>query len=265
VKRGRETVDATVAGMQAIAESSEQITEIITVITEIAEQTNLLSLNAAIEAARAGAHGKGFSLVADEVSKLAQRSSEAAKEIGQLLKTSTARVMDGARLSDQSRQSLEKIAKSSEDNANAIREIMMASDNLFKGAEGVNKMMKALNTLAEEIAANAGKQGERRQAAQNALKQLVEQANKISYLVADAEKSATDISGMMNQVMARTRRMTSMTDMQGQRSQKLIEISEASSQAAQQTVEGAGMVVEITNELQNLSSELTDQVEQFKV
>jgi methyl-accepting chemotaxis protein len=265
VSLGRQSVEATVAGMHAIAESSEQISEIITVITEIAEQTNLLSLNAAIEAARAGAHGKGFAVVADEVGKLAQRSSEAAKEITQLIKTSTAKVVEGTRLSDQSRQALEKIAHSGQTNITAIEDIAVASGNLSQGAAEVNKMMKDLNALAEEIAVNAGQQGERRQAAQQALKRLVEQADMISALVSDAEKGASGISGLMNQVVERTDEMTAMTGMQAKRSQKLIEIAQESSEAAKQTVDGAGTVMQISHELQNLSSELKDQVAQFRV
>ena len=265
VTQGSNTVQATASGMQAIADSSEQISEIITVITEIAEQTNLLSLNAAIEAARAGAHGKGFAVVADEVGKLAQRSSEAANEITQLIKTSTSKVAEGTKLSSESQQALLKIDESGKTNIMAIEEIANASNNLSAGAEQVNKMMADLNILAKQIAENAGQQGERREAAHRALATLVEQANHISTLVSDAAQSAGQISGIMNEVVSRTDEITSMTDLQAKRSQTLVDIASASANASKQTMAGAGTVVEITKELQNLSNALADKVEQFKV
>ena len=265
VDEGTESVEATVEGMKAISESSEQISEIITVITEIAEQTNLLSLNAAIEAARAGAHGKGFAVVADEVGKLAQRSSEAAKEITQLIKDSTARVSEGTRLSDRSRQALEKIAAGGGTNMQAIQEIVRTADNIATGTREVNAMMEDLNNLARDIADMAGQQGERRVAAQAALAALVEKSNAISELITHANQSMTDIGGQMHGVVERTHQMKEMTGAQALRSQKLTEITEESAAAAMQTMEGAGTVVGITGELQDLSKALTRQVEQFKV
>ena len=265
VEEGTESVEATVDGMKAISESSEQISEIITVITEIAEQTNLLSLNAAIEAARAGAHGKGFAVVADEVGKLAQRSSEAAKEITQLIKDSTARVAEGAQLSDRSRRALEKIAAGGGTNMQAIQEIARTADNIATGTKEVNAMMEDLNKLAREIADMAGQQGERRAAAQAALAALVEKSNAISELITNANQGMTEIGSQMQGVVERTHQMKEMTGTQAQRSQKLTEITEASASAAMQTMEGAGTVVGITGELKTLSEALARQVEQFKV
>jgi methyl-accepting chemotaxis protein len=265
VEEGTESVEATVEGMKAISESSEQISEIITVITEIAEQTNLLSLNAAIEAARAGAHGKGFAVVADEVGKLAQRSSEAAKEITQLIKDSTARVAEGTQLSDRSRRALEKIAAGGGTNMKAIQEIARTAENIAAGTREVNTMMEDLNTLARGIADMAGQQGERRAAAQAALSALVEKSNAISELILQANQGMTEIGSQMHGVVERTHQMKEMTGTQAERSQKLTEITEASATAAEQTMEGAGTVVGITGELKSLSEALARQVEQFKV
>ncbi|MDH5764439.1 MAG: methyl-accepting chemotaxis protein [Gammaproteobacteria bacterium] len=261
---GRRSVEATVQGMRTISESSEQISEIIGVITEIAEQTNLLALNAAVEAARAGAHGKGFAVVADEVGKLAQRSSEAAKEITQLIKDSTANVAEGVKLTDQSQQSLQKIEEGGRENIQSIEEISQTSLSLTTSSTEVQAMMQDLNTLAREVGTMAGEQGKRRQAAQDSLDELIKVAQSITALITETNEGVQTIGKEMEGVVQRGIEMTQMTEMQAQRSKAITKLSSESAQAAAQTVEGAGTVVNITEALQQQSENLTNQISQFK-
>ncbi len=264
-QEGRSTIDATVQGMQAIRESSEQIADITGVITDIAEQTNLLALNAAIEAARAGVHGRGFAVVADEVGKLAQRSSEAAKEITQLIKDSTNKVEEGTRLTDRSQDALRKISEGGEVNMRAIEEIARASDLLSESTNEVNNLVTELNKLAEEIVTMAGQQGPRREAAQKALTSLVEKANTIAMQVGEATGKAASVGEEMRGVLQRSDEMKKRTELQAGRSKTLREVTAQSVQHAKQTATGAGEVVGITLEMQRLAANLTRQVAQFKV
>lgn len=264
-REGADSVNATVDGMRAIAESSDQISEIISVITEIAEQTNLLALNAAIEAARAGAHGKGFAVVADEVGKLAQRSSEAAKEITQLIKDSSARVAEGNNLTDQSQLALKKIAEGGEINMRAIEQISNMTRVLADNTRDVNTKVTDLNALAKEIQGMAGQQGARREAAQKALSELVHHSSSISKLVEEATRAANAINQEMDGITQRTEKVESLTSIQAGRSKTLIEVTTESAHAARQTLSGAGEVVGITEELKQLSTALNQQVAQFKI
>lgn len=264
-QEGHDTVNATVQGMQAIADSSEQISEIISVITEITEQTNLLALNAAIEAARAGEHGKGFAVVADEVGKLAQRSADAANEITKLIKDSTKRVEEGTTLSNQSQLALEKIAQGGQGNIEAIEQIVQVAETLAGNARNVQQIMTEVNSYSAEIMDMAGQQGARRSAAQEALARLMEQTSAIEDLVEESNKFASDTEKEMQNVVARSEEIDQLTSAQAGRSKRVVAATQDTAQKAVDTVKGAGEVINITEELQKLSNELADEVRKFKI
>jgi methyl-accepting chemotaxis protein len=154
-RQGGESVTKAIEAMVLIKKSSEQVTDIIQVISEIASQTNLLALNAAIEAARAGEHGLGFAVVADEVRKLAERSSAAAKEITGLIKESTRRVADGAELSEKAGNALETIVKGVRDTAASIAKIAQATQDQSRSATEVNKAIQDVSSLTETNASSS--------------------------------------------------------------------------------------------------------------
>jgi len=153
--QGGSAVQKSIEAMELIKASSQQVTEIIQVISEIASQTNLLALNAAIEAARAGEHGLGFAVVADEVRKLAERASEAAKEISALIEESTKRVDDGAKLSEQTGAALEKIIRGVESTATTIAEIATATIAQAQNATEVATAIQNISQVTEQNAAGS--------------------------------------------------------------------------------------------------------------
>jgi methyl-accepting chemotaxis protein len=150
---GGRIVESAVHAMDSIAHSSHQITDIIGVIDEIAFQTNLLALNAGVEAARAGDAGKGFAVVASEVRALAQRSSEAAKQIKALIKTSGEHVDTGVRLVGESGAALKHIVEQVVQINSLVSEMAQAAEQQSSGIEQVNAAVGQMDQVTQQNAA----------------------------------------------------------------------------------------------------------------
>ncbi|BDE75039.1 methyl-accepting chemotaxis protein [Delftia lacustris] len=151
--KGGGSVQEVVNAMQDISESSRQIGEIVGVIDGIAFQTNILALNAAVEAARAGEQGKGFAVVAGEVRNLAQRSAQAAREIKQLIATSTTRVKQGTELADQAGATMAQVLQSIQRVTDLMGEISSASDEQSAGVAQVGKAVSQMDQVTQQNAA----------------------------------------------------------------------------------------------------------------
>jgi methyl-accepting chemotaxis protein len=164
-----ESVGATAKKMEELGKSSDQIGRIIAVIDDIADQTNLLALNAAIEAARAGEQGRGFAVVADEVRKLAERTTTATTEIAQMIKniqnetkvavtameSGTKQVEEGVTSTAKAGDSLRAIIQMSEQVGGMIAEIATAATEQSSTTEQVNGNVDQISRLVKESAIGA--------------------------------------------------------------------------------------------------------------
>jgi twitching motility protein PilJ len=160
----REQIQETSKRIKRLGESSQEIGEITELISDITEQTNVLALNAAIQAASAGEAGRGFSVVAEEVQRLAERSGEATKQIGALVRTiqtdthdavaamekSTQGVVEGAKLSDAAGAALLDIRRVSNQLAELIQGISSATEQQATSANGVAQNIQNILTVTEQ-------------------------------------------------------------------------------------------------------------------
>ena len=163
----RETVAATAKKVKRLGESSQEISKVISLINQIAMQTNMLAINASIEASRAGEEGRGFAVVAEEVGELAVKSAEATKEIEEIVETiqeetadvvaamelGTSQVVEGTRLVEDTKRSLDHIARVSQQIDRLLQSISGATSSQAQTSKAVSQLMQEVARVSQRTSA----------------------------------------------------------------------------------------------------------------
>ena len=239
-EHGAKAVRETVAGMaeikgvvtvatervQELGRLGRKIGAVVETIDDIAEQTNLLALNAAIEAARAGEHGRGFAVVADEVRKLAERASRETRQITDLIQAvqtgtseavtamerGSSTVEQGTEKAGQAGQALEEILQAVDETVRQVTEIAAASQQMAAGARGMTDAMQSISAVVEENTASTEEMAAQSGQVSAAIQSIASVAADQSAATEEVSASADQMSAQVNQMAGQAQQLAASAE-----------------------------------------------------
>lgn len=181
---GGEILSDTVVSMNDISDSSKKILDILTIITDITEQINLLSLNASIEAARAGDEGRGFAVVAEEIAKLAEQTAQSSSEITEVILETNKKVTTGSQLVEKTAGSLKLIINNVKKTTDLMEDIAKLAEDLRDKSNTVSGEVIEVNSMSEEISIMMEEQS----TSSNEIIHAIDQINEITQQVSSGSE-----------------------------------------------------------------------------
>ena len=247
-RAGAETVEKTVAGMELIRSKvglsaekvqemgrrSNQVGAIVETIEDIASQTNLLALNAAIEAARAGEHGKGFAVVADEVRKLAERTSSATKEIGGLILGIQQTASEAVTAMEDSAHEVESGSTQAYAAGEALQSILAAAEAVRGQAEGMTRAAKEMNAASNELVGAMDSVSAVVEENTAATEEMAAGANEVNQSIENIASVSEENSAAIEEVSASAEEMNAQVEEVTASAQSLAEMAELLQQVVAQ-------------------------------